>query len=83
MKGGTVTLRRQSRTRTHKALTVEQRSEAQKLRAERPPVIPGTNVIPDDGQRSVWYDKVFETMKALGLRGREIGEFCDIAGVPE
>lgn len=70
-------------TRLRSILTSEQRGAAHKLRRERPPVIPGSNVIVDSGQRSVWYDKVIETMKALGLKGRAIGAFCDVAGVPD
>ena len=70
-------------TKAKSVLTAEQRKAAKALGRQRPPVIAGTNVIPDNKQRAEWFDKVTAKMRELGLSGRATGEFCDIAGVPD
>jgi hypothetical protein len=63
-------------------LTLQQHAVAKTLRACRPPVTAGTNVIPDDNARTAWYDMVTACMKGLEVDTKAIREFCDIAGVP-
>lgn len=43
---------------------------AHALRKARPPVIAGTNVIPDDKSRKIWYDTVTEIAKVCDRGGR-------------
>ncbi len=64
-------------------LTEQQHKTARELRTERPPVIDGTNVIPQDGARKRWYDKVIVAMREGGVASVDVWDFCDIAGVPD
>lgn len=65
-------------------LTKEEAARASKLFQERPPVLPGTRVILDDGQRAAWYARVTQEIKALKIQdSRAMSEFCDLAGVPD
>lgn len=67
----------------------ERRLIALALLTARPPVIPGTRVIPDDTARKVWYDCVTGVADVC-CRGegdaqdrRNAQFFFDTAGVPE
>lgn len=78
-------------------LNTHQLAMAQALRADRPAVIPGTNVISDPQQRRAFYDRVMVAMEQVGLgcttdamtadQAREltakVNAFCDAAGVPD
>lgn len=62
-------------------LTKQQTDAARILLEERPPVIPGTNVIPNNQERNDWYLKVNRTMWQLKVADSDRTEFCDVAGV--
>lgn len=61
----------------------ERQQIALALYRARPPVIPGTRVIPDDRQRMVWYNTVVEIAKTVAPTLKQRGEFFDLAGVPD
>jgi hypothetical protein len=65
-------------------LTAAQKRAAANLLRERPMTYDNTRVIVDEGQKKAWFDKVYETMKEVGIRTyKDIQKFCDIAGVPD
>lgn len=51
----------------------------------RPPVIPGTRVIPHDVLRRAYYAMVGDTMLQLGIirSSEDVDAFCDLAGIPD
>lgn len=65
------------------ALTKLQRNVARSLLIARPGTLPGTRVILDDQSRKDWYDKVTSAMQSNRVKDADIGEFCDVAGVPD
>lgn len=65
-------------------LTKIQRKVAASLFIARPAVIAGTRCIPDDADRTAWYEKVTAAMKRHKVvKSADCGEFCDIAGVAD
>jgi hypothetical protein len=65
------------------ALTPVQRAAAEKMRAERPPVIQDSNVIIDNDKCLRWYNIVVDEMRTHDVvEPQMVAEFCDIAGVP-
>jgi len=64
-------------------LTKEQITAAEKLKAKRPPTLSGTRAILDPVALTTWYDEVTQTMVQNAIRPDQVGEFCDIAGVPD
>lgn len=64
-------------------LTKTQRDAAKVMLAARPEVIPGTRVCIDRAANSKWFAAVSSKMEELKLVGHQVGEFCDIAGVPD
>ncbi|MGH9626658.1 MAG: hypothetical protein ACRD4G_20285 [Bryobacteraceae bacterium] len=67
------------------ALNAQQKAAAQKIRAVRPAVLPGTNVIPGDVNRQTYYELVNRGLEneVDCDKPRDIQEFCDICGVPD
>lgn len=61
----------------------ERQQIALALYRARPPVVPGTRVIPDDRQRMVWYNSVLEVAKIVAPTLKAKQEFFDMAGVPD
>jgi hypothetical protein len=61
------------------------RALAEALRACRPDVIPGTNVIPDDTARKVWYQACSEVSKVCARENSlfNASKFFDACGVPD
>jgi len=64
-------------------LTKTQRDAAKALLAARPAVIPGTRVCIDRAKCTEWFSAVSLKIKDMGVAGHGVGEFCDIAGVPD
>lgn len=64
-------------------LTKAQRDAAKAMLAARPAVIPGTRVCIDRNANTKWFKAVGNKMTELKLIGHQVGEFCDIAGVPD
>jgi orotidine-5'-phosphate decarboxylase len=67
------------------ALSAQEREAARQLKENRPEVIPGTRVIPNDRERKAWYNEVVRQGNALGIsrNNLKIQAFCDLAGVPD
>lgn len=69
--------------KTKSLLTKKQRDAAKALLAARPAVLPNTRVCIDRVANSKWFAAVSAKMIELKLIGHQVGEFCDIAGVPD
>lgn len=60
-----------------------QEKAAADLLALRPPVLPGSNVVPDPEARLAWYRTVTKVLEAVEVQGYDACQaFCDLAGVP-
>jgi hypothetical protein len=71
------------RTLRRKITIEDENRAADELRECRPPVIPGTNVIPDHKAKMDWYAKVDATRQRL-FKGRITPpEWLTRAGVPD
>jgi hypothetical protein len=64
-------------------LTKKQRDTAKAMLAARPAVLPDTRVCIDRAANTKWFEAVSAKMTELKLVGHQVGEFCDIAGVPD
>lgn len=69
--------------KTKSLLTKKQRDAAKVLLAARPAVIPDTRVCFDRAANTKWFEAVSAKIQELKLIGHQVGEFCDIAGVPD
>lgn len=69
--------------KTKSLLSKAERAAAKALLDARPEVIPNTRVCIDHAANAKWFAAVSAKMEALKLKGHQIGEFCDIAGVPD
>jgi hypothetical protein len=68
-----------------KILTPAENMAAIELLGERPAVIPFTRVILNREEATLWFGKVTDRMKELGIGtdSEKVRAFCDIAGVPD